>query len=151
MGMKLTECIGRRVIASDSAEEIGEVKRFVFDQSGRSITQVQIGGRKRKAELVDWADIGSFGADAVMVTSADRVHHPIDDRQEAMVDGDIAYLGVKVLSSDGVQVGKVDAVHFDESSGTVLGAEISEGFGLVPTDRIHGLGSFALVVSAPSA
>ena len=38
--MEMTDALGRRVVAADSAEAIGQVKAFVVDRSGRAITRI---------------------------------------------------------------------------------------------------------------
>ncbi len=142
----LTEVLGRRVVASDTAEEIGEVKAVVADRTGRRFTAIHVAGRRRSAELVDWNDITAIGSDAVMVTSAGAVTGVPDQRAEDAVKGAIDYLGATVLSTDGVVLGTVSDVHFDEAGGTVVGLLTKDG--RIEGDRIRGLGTFAAVVDA---
>lgn len=147
MSAAINETIGRRVVASDTAEEIGEVKTFVISPDGKSVTQLQVTGRKRNAMLVDWNDVDSLGADVVMVSGLDRLHEPDDDRADDMVRGNIEFVGSRVVSTDGRDLGTVSDVHFDDVSGEVL-ALIGDGVGRVGAENIHSLGSYAAVVTS---
>ncbi len=149
MSNAFTEAAGRRVVASDTAEEVGEVKTFVLDQSGRKITQLQIAGRKRKPELVDWQNVTSFGTDAVMISSIQDVHEAPDERTTDMVKGNIEYVGARILTTDGAELGSVSDVHFDDAAGDIL-AVMSDGAGRIDAALIRGLGSYAVVVSPPA-
>lgn len=140
---------GRRVIASDSAESIGTVKGFVLDAAGRQIESVHIDGRGKNAHLVAWSTLSSFGADAVMVPSeADRT--TVDDgHQKAAVKGNVAMVGSRVLTSDGLEVGVVDDVDFDTETGAIV--RVITDHGPIEASRVRSLGSYALVVDAADA
>jgi len=140
----MSAAIGRRVIAQDTADEIGEVKAFVVDRSGRTIERLQIAGRTRHARLVDWSDIASFGPDAVMVVAHDRVHEPVDDRDAEIVGGNVDVLGARVLDTAGFEHGTVADFEFDPDSGSIVG--VVAGDAHIIRDRIRSLGTWALVV-----
>lgn len=146
MTESITEALGRRVVAADTAEELGEVKAFTVDPTGRRLTAIQVGGRKRNAQVVDWDAITAFGPDAVMVAGADRVHDVGSERVDEMVRGNVEYIGATILTTDGEIIGKVSEVHFDEASGDVTGL-LGES-GRIAGDRIRSLGGFAAVVEA---
>lgn len=140
----LTEALGRQVIAADSAEELGEVKTFTADRTGRRLTGIHVAGRKRNARMVSWDAITAFGSDAVMVTSSEEIFEVEDERTDDMIRGDVEYLGATVLTADGEIIGTVDEVHFEEDSGQVVGLLTDKS--RIDGDRIRSLGSFAVVV-----
>ncbi len=139
----------RPVIASDSAESIGTVMGFVLDAAGRQIESIYIGGRGKHAHLVDWATLTSFGADAVMVPSEGDRTTVDDDHQKAAVQGNVAMVGSRVLTIEGLDVGVVDDVDFDTETGVIV--RVVTDHGPIEASRVRSLGSYALVVDAIDA
>ncbi len=148
MNERMSAALGRRVVAVDTAEEVGEVKAFVLEPSGRRVTQLHVAGRKRSAELVNWSDLAGFGPDAVMVASQDAVTDSVEERAEDMVRGRVATIGARILDTDGFEHGRVTDIEFDASDGTVVAALSDDA--RWPGDAIRALGSYALIVDAPS-
>jgi uncharacterized protein YrrD len=143
-----TDAIDRRVVAQDSAEDIGQVKTFICDRSGTRVIKLQVAGRKRSAEIVDYGDVSSFGPDAVMIRSASCVHPLETERSADQVRGHVEYLGARVLSVEGVEHGTVTDVHFDETNGAVVGI-LGDVVGRVAAEEIRSLGTYAVVIAEP--
>lgn len=137
---------GRSVVASDTAEDIGEVKGFVVDPSATRVDAVHVSGRGRKAQVVDWSAISSFGADAVMADSSSTPEQVSTERETQAVKGKVAALGSRVLTTTGFDAGTVVDVEFDLGSGELTSVRTDTAtFG---ADRLRSLGSYALVVDA---
>lgn len=142
----VSDVLGRRVVSSADANELGTVDAFVLDRPASRIERVQVGGSRRKPELVEWRHIDSIGSDAVMVGASDDVHGSEVDEDELYVRGDIDVVGAQVLDTGGRLRGTVTDLHFDADDGSVVAALTDEG--RIPADRIRALGTFALVVDA---
>ena len=142
----LSEVLGRRVVATDTVADLGEVKTLVPNQSGRTIDGIHVSGGKRHPELVNWSDVDAVGPDAVMVSSADALAEWTDDRTDEAVRGHVDFLGSTILSTDGAILGTVSDVHFDEDDGVIVGL-LHEG-GRIDGERIRSIGTFAVVVAA---
>jgi len=136
------EAHGRPVMSRSSAEKIGEVGQFVVDASARRITAVVV-GKGRKARVVDWDGIVGFGPDAVMVESDDRLREPNDG--ETKTD----WLGRRVMTDLGFELGPLEDVEFDAESGAVQSLAVKDG-DAISADRVLGAGSFAIVVRSVS-
>ncbi|MDH3302344.1 MAG: PRC-barrel domain-containing protein [Acidimicrobiia bacterium] len=141
-----TSAIGRNVVDSATADDVGSVKTIVVDQEGRRITGIQVAGRKRHAQMVDWGDVDSFGEDVVLISSKRAIHEPVEERTADTVKGDVHYIGSRVLTVDGAELGRVKDVHFDTDTGEVI-ALMSDS-GRVEADRIRSLGTYAAVVES---
>lgn len=139
---------GRRVVATDTAESIGSVKGFVLDPAGRTIEAIHIDGHGKRAIVLPWSSVSSFGADAVMASSSDDPATISDDHQKSAVKGDVTMIGTRVLTTGGLDLGNVEDVEFETDSGAVLRAVT--GRGPLESRRFRSLGSYALVVD-PSA
>lgn len=143
----LSDLVGREVVAVATAENIGEVKAVVLDRAATRVERIQVGGRKRSPELVDWSRVERVGADAVMVASADAVHESRQDEPDDLyVRGDIAIVGARVLDVSGRLRGVVTDVHIAERSGEIRAFMTDQG--RVPADAVRSLGTFALVISS---
>lgn len=135
---------GRPVVAADTAESLGEVKGFVVDPTASRVEAVHVSGRGRKAEVVPWTSVHSFGDDAVVAEQADSTEQVSTDYEKAAVKGKIAAVGSRVLSTAGFEIGTVEDVMFDTGTGELTGV-LTEG-GRIAADRLRSLGSYALVV-----
>ncbi|MGA9276126.1 PRC-barrel domain-containing protein [Ilumatobacter sp.] len=138
---------GQSVVAIDNAEEIGKVKHFVVAPDVARIERLHIDGRKKKALFAEWQDIESFGSDRVMVTAADAASGSDDDRDLDAAKGSIDLIGSRILDTAGFEHGTVADASFDADTGSIVQITSSEG-GDVTADRIHSLGSYAVVVDA---
>ena len=139
-----TNAEDRKVVSRDDAEDVGRIKAFVLDDAVRRVVALQVSGRKRGAELVDWSRVTGFGPDAVVVDAADARRKTQDDRERDTVRGDVAVLGAAVIDDRGDRCGTVRDFRFDTESGDIE-AVLGEGEEWGPDDVIS-LGTFALVV-----
>ena len=137
---------GRPVVAADTAENIGEIKGFVVDTTATRIESVHIGGRGRKAKVIPWSSIHSFGADAVMADTAGAVAEVESEHDKQAVKGKIEARRTRVLDTNGFEQGTVEDVMFDATSGDLTGVLTTAGH--VDGSRLRSLGSYALVVTA---
>lgn len=137
---------GRNVIAADTAETIGEVKGFVVDRTASRIESVHVAGRGRKAEVLPWSSISSFGSDAVMTEVADATERVSGEHDKLAVKGKIVARDTRVLDTNGFEQGTVDDVMFDPDSGSLTGVLTTNGH--VDASRLRALGSYAMIIDA---
>ncbi len=142
--LNMSEALGRRVVATDSAEDIGEIKNFIIDRAGRNITKVHVVGRKKNAELLEWSSL-QFGPDVVMATSGSDVVEVQQDRDLDSVKGNIDYFGARVLDTNGFEHGTVTEVEFDPSDGSIVRVH---GEAPIDVERVRSLGTYAVVIDA---
>lgn len=141
--MSMHVVLGRQVVAADTAQEIGEIKAFVVDRSGRAITKVHVAGRKKKARLLPWSSL-TVGPDVVMASSAADSTGVAADRDLEAVKGHIDIVGARILDTDGFEHGTVTDVDFDPTNGLIVlvhGNRLAIG-----ADRVRSLGRYAIVV-----
>ncbi len=144
MSIGFNEAEGRPVIAADSAEDIGEVKGFIVDTTATRVEAVHVSGRGRKAEIVPWSSIRSFGADAVIVEVGESAARVSSDHEKQAAKGNIVLRKARVLTTGGFEIGEVDDAMFDESTGDLTAVVTDRG--RIEGGRLHSLGSYALVV-----
>jgi sporulation protein YlmC with PRC-barrel domain len=104
---------------------------------------------RKRATLVDWADLVSVGPDAVIVADESAVRDAMTDSQEAAADGTLDVLGKLALGNNGNALGTVSEVEFNEETGALQTIMVGEE--AVPPPRLLGLGSYAAVLAVPAA
>ena len=132
------------VYSKASADEIGRIVRYIVAASTHSVVALQIGGRKRKAQLADWEHVVGFGRDAVVIDDEEHLRNPASEYEQRVAAGDLDLRGRRVLTDRGFEIGVLVDAEVDESTGEVL---------LLETDRtsvsgagLTAIGSYAIVV-----
>jgi sporulation protein YlmC with PRC-barrel domain len=142
--MLFSQARKRKVVSSSTAETVGKVNDFVVDPATRSVVAVTL-KKSETGDVLRWADLTAFGADAVTVTGADRLGGG-DERVQALSGKDHRLVGKRVLTSGGDELGKLHDVDFDPETGGLTRLLVEDG-PEVPADRLLGVGSFAVVVA----
>ncbi len=140
--MRFSEARGRKIVSTSTAHTVGTVRELVVDPATRRVVGVTVKGADKGAVLL-WSDLTSFGGDAVTVDGPERLSEP-DEHVAQLADKDHAVLGKRVLSTDGLELGKVRDVAFDPESGSVTTLDLDGDD--VPGERLVGIGSWAVVV-----
>jgi sporulation protein YlmC with PRC-barrel domain len=139
--------VGRKIVSLATAETIGTLGEFVVDPKTQRVVALGV-SKSKNGDTLPWDGIESFGPDAVTVADDTRVAGA--DREVAQLSGkEHAFLGKRVLATNGDELGKVDDVEFDPGSGVLL--SIATTGGQVDAERLVGIGSYAVVVEAAAA
>jgi sporulation protein YlmC with PRC-barrel domain len=139
--------VGRKAVSRASAEDLGPVRHLVVDVEHKQVSAVVI-GKGRKARIVDWTDLSGFGPDAVMVVDDGALRVPVNDHEKAAVDGKLDLVGKRALSDLGNELGKVDDVVFDPSTGQLESLVVGDQEH--PAAALLGAGSYAAVLGDTS-
>jgi|1185.fasta_scaffold75336_2 sporulation protein YlmC with PRC-barrel domain len=142
----LRAALGIPVIATDTAERLGQTAGVAVDPEGGRITAVHLGGTKGSARFVPWDRITAFGADAVMVDGQGAAREATGAAEERVANGHGDILDKRTLTEIGDDVGTVDDIEFDPDDGRVEDLKVGEL--VVPGERLLGIGSYAVVVRA---
>lgn len=164
---RIREAIGRRVVARDTAEEIGQVTQLVIGRDAR-ITAVTTGpfdlgpvvggpgwatgmgavGFTPPAPriVLDWSSIVGFGPDAVVAATDSSVREPASDEELAAIGGG-GLLDRPLMTDAGDIVGSIADVEFDADTGRLMAFVIDDR--VVPLTRLVAIGPFAVIMTAP--
>jgi uncharacterized protein YrrD len=93
--------------------------------------------------VLHWHDIAGFGEDAVTVRGAEAIVDASPE-VEALQGKDHELKGKRVLTTTGVDLGKVKDVEFDPQTGAVTLLSLKEH--QIPGSALTGVGSYAVVV-----
>jgi uncharacterized protein YrrD len=151
---RVSDVIGRSVVAREGGETIGKVKDLIVDTAGRQVLGFIVSESLFKgAKVVPWAGVQAIGPDAVVVSSAASIVKAGDVPDiKAVLDKDLSIHGLRLQTTAGKELGKIDDVQFDEHTGAVLGYELAGGvFGrnsFMPTPLSLELGKDLAFVGA---
>ena len=136
---------GRKVISRASARDLGAVSHLLVDAGRRRIAAVVV-GRGKRARLVEWTQLTSFGPDAVMVADEASLRPPADDRERAGADGKLELVGKRALTERGNDLGTVHDVTFDAGTGALEMLQIGERE--ISSGALLGSGPYAVVLES---
>ena len=144
--MRLSEADGRPVLSRASAERVGRLEHVVVDVGARRITALHVGGRRKKARLVDWDRIVGFGPDGIVVEDEGALRAPAGDTEAAVAGGRLDLDGRLVLDDLGNSPGALDDVVFDEGSGGI--DALVSGDQEIDAARLRAIGPYCVLVRA---
>lgn len=133
---------GRKVVSTSTAETVGKIDGFVVDPVTRSVVALEI-KKSESGDVLLWRDIEGFGDDAVTVTGADKIIDAPAD-VEALQGKDHELKGKRVLTTSGLELGKVNDVEFDAQTGAIT-LIVVKGHE-IPGSALAGVGSYAVVI-----
>ena len=143
MSISLISLIGRKVVAVDTADELGPIGHVRVDPGTGRITALSV-GKGRKAQVVPLDAVRGIAGDVVTVTSASALHEAADDDERALLGGDRDLLRRRVLTTAGYEVGTVADCEFDDD-GVLQVVRTSQGEH--PAAALRSVGSYAVVVA----
>ncbi|WP_068615888.1 PRC-barrel domain-containing protein [Paenibacillus tuaregi] len=130
--MKLQELIGLSVFDVENGKQIGKVLDIILSNDWK-IEAIELESKglfSTSVKGVLWEDIAAYGEDAVMIRNQQAVRKlEAENIQLTFVQGSSKLRELPVLTSDGVMIGHISDVYFDQEVGnTIVGLEISDGF-----------------------
>lgn len=141
--MLASDAKGMSVVSTATAETVGKVHEVVVDPTVRRVVALRLRKTPGDADLLAWADIKAFGADAVTVPQASVLQSPAS-QLAVLGDKHHAVLGKRVLTESGDALGEVEDVEFDPADGSVISLR-TPGV-KVAGSRLVSIGSYAAVV-----
>lgn len=145
MSDSLRQANERKVVSRATARDLGAVSHLLVDAGRRRVATIVI-GRGKRARLVEWEQLSSFGPDAVMVADEASLRPPGDDRERAGADGKLEMVGKRALTERGNDLGTIYDVTFDAETGALEMLQIGERG--IPSGSLLGSGPYAVVLDS---
>lgn len=143
--MLFSEARKRDVVSTATATKIGRVDGFVIDVAPPRVVLLRV-GKAPHGSLVSWSDLQGFGPDAATVADEAVIRSP-DGPFERHADArKLEVLGKRVLSERGDALTEITDVDFDPETGAIT--TLLTRSEAIPGERLIGLGSYAVIVSA---
>jgi uncharacterized protein YrrD len=146
------EIIGLPVIELQEGKSLGRVYNLIFNPSIRKVEALSIGERsllKARLQQVAFAQVRSFGTDAVTLHSAEAVDGEETADADERPENKLA--GRKVVTTDGSFAGTVEDFSFNAASGELadlfLTREKTRGLLRLPVTTVLNFGRDFIIVS----
>jgi uncharacterized protein YrrD len=127
LGRKLT---GLPVIAASRGIELGEVREIIYQLTEQRIVAVLLeeGGWLKGAKLVNWEDLKHIGEDAVTVSGEEVIlDSNSDSKLQQLCKNREGLKGYRLLTENGLELGSIEDILFNPSTGEIVGYELSQG------------------------
>lgn len=127
--VKASEVIGRKVVAREGGEEIGKIKDFVVDPTGKQVIGFVISeGLLSGSKVASWSAMQALGPDSIVLTTrGDVVKTSEAPDLKAVLDLGLTVRGLPLQSTEGKELGKIEDFLFDEQTGVIEGFELAGG------------------------
>lgn len=156
------DMIGKNVVALSTGERVATVNDLVFDHEAARLLALLVdeGGWFRAARVIPLLAVRSFGDDAIVVGSPEDVLAANNlERVPDILNDNATLIGTTLMTTDGKNLGRLADMYFDESSGDVIGydvtgglfADLSSGRSFVPAEGKLSLGQDVAFVPPETA
>lgn len=127
--VKSGDIIGRPVVVREGGLRVGRVRDLVVDSSGNQVMAfILVEGLFKSTKVAPWAELATIGPDVLILNKPGSVLNvrKAQDIKLAMESGG-NIKGLKLQTTSGKQLGKMEDFHFDEQTGRIVGYELSGG------------------------
>jgi uncharacterized protein YrrD len=127
--VKASDLLGRPVVSREGGRQLGRVKDLVVDDSGTKVLGIIVAeGLLRGAKVAQWQAVQAVGPDSVVLDSARSVVAAGDVPQiKSVLERKTRIRGLKLHTTAGKEIGRIEDFQIEETSGAVLGYELSSG------------------------
>jgi uncharacterized protein YrrD len=127
--MKASEVVGRTVVAREGGQELGRIKDLVVDQAGKQVLGLIVSeGLFKGVRVARWSSLQAIGPDSAILGSRDNVVRSSEIPEIQKVLGDKKTIrGLRLQTTEGKDLGKVEDLQFEETTGLVEGYILSGG------------------------
>jgi uncharacterized protein YrrD len=127
---KGNDVIGKVVVTYNTGEKIERIRDLIFDQKRNQLLGFLVEEKRlfRDAKVIALQDVQAIGLDAIVVHSNKSVvrARAIPAIKEILSQNNVL-IGTKILTTEGLDLGRLVDLFFDEHSGLVEGYEVSGG------------------------
>jgi uncharacterized protein YrrD len=127
--VKASDVLGRQIIVRDGGHDIGKIKDLIVDPTGHEVIGIVLSDSMFSGSRVaPWRAVQAFGPDSVIIDIASSVVKGSTLPEiKAVLDKKTRIKGLKLVTTKGKELGKIVDFDFDESSGELIGYELSSG------------------------
>ncbi|MCC5607717.1 PRC-barrel domain-containing protein [Nostoc sp. CHAB 5834] len=127
---KGSDVIDKVVVTSDKGQKIQRILDLIFDHKRNQLLGflVEEKGLFRDAKVIPLQEVQAIGSDAIIVKSKESIvkAHRVPAIKE-ILHQNIVLRGTRILTTEGLYLGGLVDLFFDEHSGLVEGYEVSGG------------------------
>ncbi|HET9851115.1 MAG TPA: PRC-barrel domain-containing protein [Candidatus Limnocylindrales bacterium] len=160
--LKGKSVIGKEILSLAEGVKLEKVNDVVVDPEGRRMVALVVseGGFMSGSRVIPMGAVSSFGKDAVVIASSSSIIPASSDPElRDLVEREDKILGKTVYTTTGDEQGSIADIYFEESTGQVVGYEISGGMlgdaakgrSYLATEEITAIGDDVIYVEPETA
>lgn len=128
--LKGSDVIGLNIVAFDTGEQFEKVIDLIFDRQANNALALLTdeSGWFSSANIIPFRDVKTIGKDAIIVSTKDvEISASQMPEIEEILNAENKLRGLKLMTTDGRNLGQIADLYFDEHTGKVDGYEVSGG------------------------
>jgi uncharacterized protein YrrD len=124
---RVSELVGKPIVSAANGERVGRVSDVLLDRgSCRTVGLVLAGGLMSSEHVLPYGDVQVVGKDAIVARTGDGLMGPKAWRAQGIeTERSSSLRNKRVMTSAGRQLGAVNDIYLDETTGVVEAIEVS--------------------------
>lgn len=127
--IKASELMGRAITVREGGHEAGRVRDLIVDQPGKRVLGFVVAeGLLKRTKVASWGAVLAIGPDAIVLDARTSIVRASDaGDMKTQLDSKAKIRGLRLQTTEGKDLGRIDDFYFNELTGEVEGYEISGG------------------------
>ncbi len=127
--VKYSEIVGLPVLCIETGKRVGIVKDVIFIPVKKCVYgfQLERTGADLRNRLIRLDDVASIGSDAMVINSRSCIITAKDAENDEEYESRGKVIGLRIFTKTGRDLGVIEDVLFDCTTGRIEGVEISDG------------------------
>ncbi len=131
MLVKASKVIGLPVFTINDGRKIENIEDVIYDPIQNRIEALltEKGGWFSEARVILFDDLEGIGEDAALITSPNQIKKisEVEKHIEMIAKNDTYLTNTKIITEDGLELGRVSDIYFNSATGRVEEFEVSQG------------------------
>jgi uncharacterized protein YrrD len=131
MLIKASRIIGLPVFTINDGKRIDSIEDVIYDPFQNKIEAflIEKSGWFSEARVISFGDLEGIGVDAALIVSPKQIRKlsDVEKNIEAIAKNDTYLTNTKIITENGVELGRVSDIYFDAGTGRVEEFEVSHG------------------------
>jgi uncharacterized protein YrrD len=124
---RVSELVGKPIVSAANGERVGRVSDVLLDRgSCRTVGLVLAGGLMSSEHVLPYGDVQVVGKDAIVARTGEGLMGPKEWRAQGVeTERSSSLRNKRVMTTSGRQLGAVNDIYLDETTGAVEALEVS--------------------------
>jgi sporulation protein YlmC with PRC-barrel domain len=142
--VRWSQLAGQRVVAEDTKELLGSVRRVLLEPAIPAIIAAQLEGGIGGNAIIDWQSVVTITRHGLTVDRAAAARDASDEREHQLMQGRLDLLGKLVMTELGDSYGQLEDIEIEAETGRLLALHVPAE--AVEVDRLIVVGPDMIVV-----
>ncbi|WDV44129.1 PRC-barrel domain-containing protein [Clostridiaceae bacterium M8S5] len=125
-----SDLIGKYIVDMTNGNKICNIKEVIYSKDFFKAAGFLVDSNsfKNDKRIIRFKDVKDFGDNFVIIDSSDVIKKPYNyPKIDQMMKNEYSIIGYEILCEDGISMGFIKDVVFDEKKGRIVGFKITDG------------------------